>query len=333
MMVMIMSRRGKNCKYFEFCASTALRVEFFKLWTKYHYRWGINIDTSGVRVFHECTVDPAVPDTLTHLIRACTGKNTIDSCPQDFDGNATIVELCASYTAMVFEPNLAYRNVHCAICNNASMDKLICLNLGPFGRFNWQQNFNTFSFAVLFDIGGNAQDSVGFTKKSCTNDFELYDPFFKKCRNVICGQEGMEFRDGKCIETRLPLQETSSLSTPTQSSTTTTLTTTRFAFTTTTTTTLMTTLSTTNEAEEQTTLFVFDYENEENEAQDESTNEPITTSTTLSSVTISSTSISSNYPTTTTTVRSIEDNSGEQSQVNLFWSLLWIESSMMCFLL
>ena len=228
------------------------------------------------------------------------------------------MELCASYTAMVFEPNLAYRNVHCAICNNASMDKLICLNLGPFGRFNWQQNFNTFSFAVLFDIGGNAQDSVGFTKKSCTNDFELYDPFFKKCRNVICGQEGMEFRDGRCIETRLPLQETSSLSTPTQSSTTTTLTTTRFAFTTTTTTTLMTTLSTTNEAEEQTTLFVFDYENEENEAQDESTNEPITTSTTLSSVTISSTSISSNYPTTTTTVRSIEGNSGEQSQVNLF---------------
>ena len=268
-------------------------------------------------------MDPAVPDTLTHLIRACTGKNTIDSCPQEYEAteNATIVELCASYTAMVFEPNLAYRNVHCAICNNASMDKLICLNLGPFGRFNWQQNFNTFSFAVLFDIGGNAQDSVGFTKKSCTNDFELYDPFFKKCRNVICGQEGMEFRDGRCIETRLPpteAEEISSLSTPTQSSTTTTLTTTRFAFTTTTTTTLMTTLSTTNEAEEQTTLFVFDYENEENEAQDESTNEPITTSTTLSSVTISSTSISSNYPTTTTTVRSIEDNSGEQSQVNLF---------------
>ena len=81
-----------------------------------------------------------------------------------------------------------YRNVHCAICNKASLEKLICLNLGPFGRFNWQQNFNSFSFAVLFDISGNGKDHVGFV--SCQSG-ELYDPFYKKCRNVRCGQEGM----------------------------------------------------------------------------------------------------------------------------------------------
>lgn len=37
-------------------------------------RWGINIDTSGVKVFHECNIDPAVPDALNHLIRSCSGK-------------------------------------------------------------------------------------------------------------------------------------------------------------------------------------------------------------------------------------------------------------------
>ena len=26
------------------------------------------------------------------------------------------------------------------------------------------------------------------------SDGELFDPFFKKCRNVICGEDGMEFR-------------------------------------------------------------------------------------------------------------------------------------------
>ena len=116
-----------------------------------------------------------------------------------------------------------YRNVHCAICNKASLEKLICLNLGPFGRFNWQQNFNSFSFAVLFDISGNGKDHVGFV--SCQSG-ELYDPFYKKCRNVRCGQEGtcvnkqliwtsnasflpilwllgMEFRQGRCIDTRV----------------------------------------------------------------------------------------------------------------------------------
>ena len=292
-----------NCKYFLVSHGRILFWKPYKISSP--CRWGINIDTSGVRVFHECTVDPAVPDTLTHLIRACTGKNTIDSCPQDFDGNATIVELCASYTAMVFEPNLAYRNVHCAICNHASMDKLICLNLGPFGRFNWQQNFNTFSFAVLFDIGGNVQDSVGFETKKCANHFELYDPFFKKCRNVICGQEGMEFRDGKCIETRLPLgnNEETETSTPisqstTSTTTTTTVTTTRFAFTTTTTTTLITT-TTTSEAEETTLLTIFDYEEEVE------VDEPITITTTTS--TVSPVTISSTSTTSSTTVQSQQE--------------------------
>ena len=137
---------------------------FFLIFSEDDGRWGVNIDTSGVSVFHECTVDPAVPDTLTHLVRSCSGKSTISTCPSNYQKNNTVVELCSSYTGMVFEPNAAYRNVHCAICNNASLDKLICLNLGPFGRFNWQQNFNSFSFAVLFDISGNVEDKVGFGK-------------------------------------------------------------------------------------------------------------------------------------------------------------------------
>merc|ERR1712001_361340 len=111
---------------------------------------------------------------------------------------------------MVFEPNAAYRNIHCAICNNASLEKLICLNLGPFGRFNWQQNFNSFSFAVLFDISGNGNDQVGFVR--CQSG-ELYDPFYKTCRNVICGQDGMEFRQGRCISNRVIFPSTEGTST------------------------------------------------------------------------------------------------------------------------
>ena len=134
--------------------------------------WGVHVDISGVGVFHECTVDPAVPDTLVHLVRSCSGKSTIHRCPDGYD-NATVTELCGSYTGMVFEPNAAYRNVHCAICNNASLDKLICLNLGPFGRVHWNKNFNSFSFAVLFDIGGDVEDQVGFIASSCSEG-ELY---------------------------------------------------------------------------------------------------------------------------------------------------------------
>jgi hypothetical protein len=160
-------------------------------------QWGVTMDTGGVVVFHECYVDPVVPDTLSHRVRPCSGKTTINSCPENYT-NETIKELCQSYTGLIFEPNTAYRNVHCAICNGANLEKLICLNLGPYGRNNWQQTFNTFSFAVLFDLSGEESNSVGFEKGPCVEG-ELYDPFFKKCRNVICGSPDQKYVKGKCV--------------------------------------------------------------------------------------------------------------------------------------
>ena len=64
---------------------------------------------------------------------------------------------------MVFQGRGSFRNVHCAICNGAALDKVICLSLALWGRGrnNWQQNFNTFSFAVLFDINGGSEVGVG----------------------------------------------------------------------------------------------------------------------------------------------------------------------------
>ena len=182
-------------------------------------QWGVNVDTGGINVFHECYIDPAMPTQLTDVVRSCSGKATIVDCPESFGDQAT-VELCHSYTALIFEPNTAYRNIHCAICNNADLEKLICLNLGPFGRFNWQQNFNTFSFAVLFDLGGNLNESVGHVK-AC-NDGQMFDPFFAKCRKVSCGSSDKIYRQGKCLDA-FALQEfeatTTTSTTPTTTST------------------------------------------------------------------------------------------------------------------
>ena len=71
--------------------------------------------------------------------------------------------MCHSYTARVFQGRGSFRNVHCAICNGAALDNVICLSLALWGRGrnNWQQNFNTFSFAVLFDINGGSEVGVG----------------------------------------------------------------------------------------------------------------------------------------------------------------------------
>ncbi len=71
-------------------------------------QWGVRLDMGGVPVFHECYVDPAVPDGLVSRVRACSGKDTVTDCPADYADEATR-ELCRSYTAMVFEPHAAYR--------------------------------------------------------------------------------------------------------------------------------------------------------------------------------------------------------------------------------
>ena len=166
--------------------------------------WGIDISMGGVEVFHDCYIDPVLPDEISNRVRLCSGRNTITSCPLNYSGNDTIRELCESYTALVFEPTKSFRNVHCAICNNASLESLYCLNLGPLGRSKFKQNFNLFSFAILFDIGGNLDVPVGETQEQlfqakCDED-KLYDPFFKKCRTVYCHQHNTIFNNGSCIE-------------------------------------------------------------------------------------------------------------------------------------
>ncbi|XP_059082753.1 adhesion G-protein coupled receptor D1-like [Tigriopus californicus] len=161
-------------------------------------QWGVSIDTGGIQVFHACFIDPSAPEELLAKIRTCPGSNTIMDCPTNFEGDVTR-ELCLSYTGLIFEPNAVYRNVHCALCNGANLERLICLNLGPFGRVNWQQNFNLNSFAVLFDLGGATKNSVGFTGVQCQSG-KIFDPFFKKCRSVVCPNENELFIDGSCID-------------------------------------------------------------------------------------------------------------------------------------
>ena len=210
--------------------------------------WGLYIERGGINVFHECTIDPVVPEGIK--IRPCTGKNMITSCPEGYAGNATTKELCESYTALVFEPTTSYRNVHCAICNNATLSRIICLNLGPFGRNYFKPHFNNRAFSLLFDIGGNLDDKVGFVGTSC-EEGQLYDPFFRKCRNVVCGSEDLLFKDGKCIDPAAPTAPSTTTISTTESSTvstktTTTQTTTKDALD-------STTLSTTTVAYEETT--------------------------------------------------------------------------------
>eukprot|EP00092_Neocalanus_flemingeri_P055123 GFUD01065044.1.p1 GENE.GFUD01065044.1~~GFUD01065044.1.p1 ORF type:complete len:925 (-),score=203.73 GFUD01065044.1:75-2849(-) len=203
-------------------------------------QWGVEFDTIGIPVFHACYFDPFLPDILEPKIRKCNSYSPISSCPHLYPDQDT-VRLCGAYTGLVFSDSQAFRNTHCAICNNVTTDSLICIKLEG-RRMSFLDHFKPYSFAILFDIGGSDGDQVGVTEK-CFGE-EIWDPFAKKCRNVICGEEGRVFVEGKCYkEDEVPT--TTSTTTTTTSTTTTSTTTTTITTTSTTATTTITSTTTT----------------------------------------------------------------------------------------
>ncbi len=51
--------------------------------------------SANLQVYHECVIDPAMPEGLDEKsVRACSGKNTVSDCPDDYAGDESTRELC-----------------------------------------------------------------------------------------------------------------------------------------------------------------------------------------------------------------------------------------------
>lgn len=88
-----------------------------------------------------------------------------------------------------------YRNVHCAICNGITPENLKCAAIG-LARAGFTFEFNQVVFSFLFDLNPDSGKLVGQIEK-CSSE-QIYDPFFKRCRSVLCGP-GQVFRSGECV--------------------------------------------------------------------------------------------------------------------------------------
>ena len=195
-------------------------------------QWGVEFDTIGVPVMHACYFDPFLPSALESLTRHCHGDPVEDSCPEDYEDDLTRT-LCDSYTGLIYRTDgSVYKNTHCARCNNVTVDSLICIKLEarmmPKGGL-LTPGFKPHSFAVLFDINFSDGDIVGGLQL-CEGVGVIWDPFAKKCRNVVCGLEGQTFVQGKCYnkgeEPELPPSTSTTTTSTTSTSTSTTSTTT-----------------------------------------------------------------------------------------------------------
>ncbi|XP_026282411.2 probable G-protein coupled receptor Mth-like 11, partial [Frankliniella occidentalis] len=102
---------------------------------------------------------------------------------------------CEAYTAYVYLDKTPYRNAHCAICNNVGLHFLQCQK--ALTRSSYNKEFSPIAFAVLFDLNYADSAAVG-TVRLCPNG-QLFDPFFRTCRSVVCPVSGAGAASGSCI--------------------------------------------------------------------------------------------------------------------------------------
>ncbi|KAK6637740.1 hypothetical protein RUM44_008162 [Polyplax serrata] len=144
------------------------------VWNGPRNQWGVHHQT-----WHPCFVDPVIPDTSSSFVRRCR-ENVIHACAVNWT-NADIRNRCEAYTSLVYDGPKAYRNPHCALCNNIPLQNLACAKISQRGFL--PNSFLPTAFSVLFDLTGKSE-AVGKIKP-CRKD-QLYDPFFKMCRDVLC---------------------------------------------------------------------------------------------------------------------------------------------------
>lgn len=152
--------------------------------------WGVWFTAPGdYRRFFACALEYA-PQNLSSVY---TCNSFVSTCDPSWAGTETERE-CKSYQSVINVYGVNYRNPECMVCNNDTAPHQIC-------GFYSDTSFVSprgFSFSILMDVSPSAGNIVG--KKSLCKKGELYDPFYKVCRNVLCGMAGYVLDGDKCVK-------------------------------------------------------------------------------------------------------------------------------------
>uniref|UniRef100_A0A4D5RHC9 Putative g protein-coupled receptor n=1 Tax=Ixodes scapularis TaxID=6945 RepID=A0A4D5RHC9_IXOSC len=152
--------------------------------------WGIwteALEGEG-RIFVTCGVEYRTGNLSSDY--SC--MSPISTCDPSWSGS-DVEQQCQSYTAVVAYRTWNYRNEHCMMCNNVTEGPQSC----GFYDDDGVVSSRSFSFSILMDVNPAGGNIVG--KYTLCKGDEVFDPFYKTCRSVLCGVEGYVLRDGKCF--------------------------------------------------------------------------------------------------------------------------------------
>lgn len=154
-------------------------------WGVYHW----NQSSRGTSFF-PCDVSFSLPVDLSERVRGCA-PDVVSTCASNWRRDQ-VRRYCRSYMAVVFVDGQAYRNVHCALCSLGTLFSVQCLPPAI-----TQRERPPLSFTLLVDVNPRDGNLVGMTN-SCPAS-QKYDPFFKKCRTLVCAIPGFVLRNGRCV--------------------------------------------------------------------------------------------------------------------------------------
>jgi G protein-coupled receptor Mth (Methuselah protein) len=152
-------------------------------------RWGLNREGR----FDKCTLKYDKPVYINN-IRLCRA-NLVSTCPAGYR-RQNFVRACEAYMTVVVGRDVMYRNPHCAVCNGVPIDEVFCFSTSLMSR----KSNKPFSFALLLDVNRSDGDIVGESNPNTCPSGQKYDPFFKKCRTLVCAIPGFKMQNGKCVK-------------------------------------------------------------------------------------------------------------------------------------
>ncbi|GFW49411.1 SMB domain-containing protein [Trichonephila clavipes] len=119
-----------------------------------------------------------------------------------------INEMChRGYTDPVYSNGTKYKNFYCSICNRIDLSAISCGQ--AIGSQNQQEpgtgRQKQSQLLAAFDINFSEGNLVGkrLAEITCLKG-EIFDPFARRCRNIVCGIPGYVLQNGMCVADSVP---------------------------------------------------------------------------------------------------------------------------------
>lgn len=179
--------------------SGATKQDFFQnpVYDKQKKTWGVVEDDVflGLKMLHR------LPLALRKIVKKCY-PDMISQCDPLQSHSYHMQFKCMSYydpikiTIEQEDGGIEYHhNIQCAMCNGVNISQVSGTNICKLDpEIRKKPNF---SFALLLDVSRSDGDFVGMT--TLCQDNQKWDPFFQKCRSLVCVLPGRVVKDGKCV--------------------------------------------------------------------------------------------------------------------------------------